>query len=404
MRMNKIAIRAGGLICAACLFLLSGCRVPQKPSIVKTPEGGYVLLVKGKPFLMKGVTYNPVPVGEGFDYDVFADESKPWLIDGVLMKKMGVNCIRVYSSGNDTENLRSFVREMHSRFGIYTIVGDWLGLWECPGPNYAEESFKQKTKERVLKIVEALKDEEGILMWVLGNENNYTCSGMVNFWTTNEIETVDDPAEKVTCRARLYYSFVEDLAQAIKGIDTQHLVALGNGEATLLDVAAELCPTVDALAIIVYRGKRFGNFFENIRATFDKPIFLSEFGADSYDAYKDTEDQEMQDTFLVSQWEDLYKNTVFSGNKEGNCLGGVIFSWTDEWWKHNEGYTPDWAVHNTAAGWSNGSYYTDIKAYNNFNMNEEWFGIVSIREEKENGINKRIPKKAYHSLQKLWQR
>ena len=120
----------------------------------------------------------------------------------------------------------------------------------------------------------------------------------------------------------------------------------------------------------MYRGKKFGNFFNNVRNVFDKPIFISEFGADSYNAYKNTEDQAMQETFIVSQWEDLLKNVATKDNPKGNCLGGVVFEWNDEWWKNNEGYSPDWVTHNTQAGWSNGSYYFDIKAPNNLNMNE----------------------------------
>jgi hypothetical protein len=59
-------------------------------------------------------------------------------------------------------------------------------------------------------------------------------------------------------------------------------------------------------------------------------------------------------------------------------------------------------VHDTGAGWSNGSYYFDIKAADNKNMNEEWFGIVALSEEQEFGINKRIPRKAYYVLREFW--
>ena len=184
----------------------------------------------------------------------------------------------------------------------------------------------------------------------------------------------------------------------IKEVDNLHPVALGNGEASFLNVAAGICDNIDVLAIIIYRGKRFGNLFDNIKSFFDKPIFISEFGCDSYNAYTNQEDQEVQSEFLLSQWKDLYKNTTFSGNKSGNCIGGALFEWNDEWWKFNEGYTPDWLIHNKEAGWSNGSYYFDIRARNNLNMNEEWFGIVSLDTEQENGINKRRPKKAYYDL------
>ncbi len=398
---SKSILKEAGLSLIACLFFMTGCLDKEAPYIYKNKEGGYVLIVKGKPFLIKGVTYSPTPIGKGFDYDLYSDPNKPWLLDGKLMKEMGVNCIRVYSSGKDPSKLKEFVHQMYTRFGIYTVVGDWLGLWD-PCPNYADPTFREKIKKRILKVVESLKDEDGILMWVLGNENNYSCTGNISFWTSPEIEKIDDPARKIEKRAQIYYSFVNELAGEIKKIDTKHLVALGNGEATLLDVAAPICRNIDVLALIVYRGKRFGNFFNNIRNIFDKPIILSEFGADSYNAYKNKEDQEMQAVFLESQWKDLYKNTVFSGNKKGNCLGGVVFEWTDEWWKHNEGYSPDWSVHNTEAGWSNGSYYLDIRAPNNLNMNEEWFGIVAIAEERENNLNKRLPKKAYFLLKNLW--
>ena len=36
------------------------------------------------------------------------------------------------------------------------------------------------------------------------------------------------------------------------------------------------------------------------------------------------------------------------------------------------------------------------------NMNEEWFGIVALSEEMDNGINKRIPRKAYYVIREFW--
>jgi hypothetical protein len=170
----------------------------------------------------------------------------------------------------------------------------------------------------------------------------------------------------------------------------------------MLEVAAKTCSSVDGLGIISYRGKRFGNLFENIRYIFDKPILISEYGSDSYDAYLGQEAEDTQAEYLSSEWEDIYQNTVFSGNKKGNCLGGTLFEWTDEWWKHNEGYSADWCIHNTEGGWSNGSYYFDIKAPDNLNMNEEWFGIIKLSPEKEHGINKRIPKKSFYTLKEMW--
>lgn len=384
------------------LLVMSTIAHATVTKIKVTEQGGFELIVDDKPFIAKGVGYSPISIGKGYDYDFFADPNKPWLVDGKLMKEAGINCIRIYSVGSNLENTRSFIKEMYEQFGIYTIVSDWLGLWNYPAANYAEKDFCEKTKKKILDVVNTLKNEPGILMWALGNENNYTFSGKIGYWTSPEIEKITDFAKRITKKAEIYYTFVDDLALEIKKIDPNHLVALGNGEATSLDVAGRVCKNIDILALIIYRGKKFGNVLNNVKSFFNKPIIIAEFGCDSYDAHKKIENQDIQAEFILSQWQDLYKNTVTSGNLQGNCVGGVVFEWHDEWWKHNEGYTPDWSVHNKEAGWSNGSYYFDINAKDNLNINEEWFGIVSLSEELENGINKRIPKKSYYALKNVF--
>jgi hypothetical protein len=169
-----------------------------------------------------------------------------------------------------------------------------------------------------------------------------------------------------------------------------------------LDSANKFCQDVDFVACIIYRGKTFGNLFRSLRMTFDKPLLLAEFGADSYDAYLKKEDQNMQAFFLQSQWSQIYDNLANKKGGEGNCIGGIIFEWTDEWWKHNQDDPEGWKLQDTESSWSNGSYYYDIRAVGNKNMNEEWFGIVAQGPELENGINKRIPRKAYYMIREFW--
>jgi beta-galactosidase/beta-glucuronidase len=373
--------------------------------IEKNEEGGYTLYLDQTPFLAKGVIYNPTPIGKGPGYNFFTHKPKPWMnIDGKLMADMGINAVRIYSPGEDLDAVKEFISDLYENYGIYTAVSDWLGLWDHPRANYADPIFRKKTKERILHIVKELKDQKGVLMWILGNENNYTFSGKIGFWTSPEIEKIDRIYEKQQKRAEIYYSFIDELAKEIKKIDPNHPVALGNGESSFLDIAAENCENIDLLAIIIYRGKTFGNTFENIRNTFDKPIILSEFGCDSYNAYRKKEDQDVQSEFILAQWEKVYNNTTISGNETGNVLGGFVFEWTDEWWKFNEGYPDDWSKHNPEAGWSDGSYYYDIRAKHNLNMNEEWFGIISLYKQKEDGLYKRIPKKAYYDLKEYFQK
>lgn len=53
----------------------------------------FELIVQDKPFIIKGVCYNPTPVGKGPEYDLFIDKTEPWRIDGKLMKDIGVNTV-----------------------------------------------------------------------------------------------------------------------------------------------------------------------------------------------------------------------------------------------------------------------------------------------------------------------
>jgi len=390
----------GFSLCCGNALAASGAKIERLKS------GGFSLKVDGKPFLVKGVSYNPAPIGAGYDYDLFSDPAKPWLVDGPLMRDAGINCIRVYSAGKNVEDVRAFVRQMYEKFGIYTIFTDWLGLWDPSGPNYADQKWRNALKQNMLKIVRALRDEPGILMWCLGNENNYSFSAKTVYWSSPDIDKMSSEQAKQWERAKIYYSFVNDLAKSIKKIDKRHLVGMGNGETGYLDIAAKYCADVDVLALIMYRGPNFGILFDNSRRSFDKPIILSEFGCDSFDAYNKIEAPDQQSVIVMNQWKDIYRNTVFgSGNIKGKipvCLGGVLFEWTDEWWKHNESFQPDWIVHNTEAGWAEGAYYFDSRAEAGLNINEEWFGIVAIEPDQTNGVNIRVPRKAYYAIKEYF--
>jgi len=360
------------------------------------------LIAGGKPYIIKGVCYNPVPAGQNFDFDWWSDKSKPWLADGELMRQMGVNTIRLYQSHEDLNEVRLVIRELYEKFGIRTVIGDWLGFWEYPCPFYGDKAFQDKVKKNVLEMVVALKDEPGVLFWVMGNENNYSCLGHVNPWSSDEIDKEPDAQKQKAMRAKIYYSFVNDIAKEIHKIDPNHPVALGNGELVGLEFAKDYCPDIDIVACIIYRGKTFGNLFKSLKMTYDRPVFIAEFGADAYDVFAGKEDQNMQAFFLESQWRQIYANLYNNKSGEGNCIGGSVFEWADEWWKHNPSDSEAWKAHDTEGGWTNGSYYYDIKVEGGKNMNEEWFGIVALSEQMEQGTNKRIPRKAYYVIREFW--
>jgi len=398
MRMQRIATLF------LILVLLAGCgkakKEEKKNTFIKTLDNGhYQLMVENEPYIVKGVVYSPMPIGKSPLFNFMCDPEKPWVSDGKLMKDMGVNTIRIYQSGDELTFCKGMIEELYAMYGIRTIFGFTLGFWHYPPPNYADEEFKEEVMNNVIECVKYFKDSPGLLIWNLGNENNYSFDGRINPWSSPEIDAMQSFAEQRNARAKLYYSFVNEVAKKIKEIDPDHMVSLGNGETVGLKIAAEHCPDVDLIGAIVYRGKVFGSFFKEIKRKFDKPVVLTEFGCDAYNMYTQAEDQRNQAKFLKSQWLDMEKHFA-GGEGLGNSIGGCVFEWNDEWWKTSESNRDSWLVHDTTAGWGMGAYDFDAKAGKN--MNEEWFGLVALSEELVDGINKRKPRKAFYILRNLW--
>jgi hypothetical protein len=363
-------------------------------------DGQFQLLVEGEPYLIKGVVYQPIPIGQNHQYNFWADPNEPWIEDGRLMQKMDVNTVRFFEPGKNAGQTRKIIQALYQNYGIRTILGHWMDYWR-PG-NYADPQYRADLTGRVLETVKTYKDEEGLLMWVLGNENNLSWHSAARVgWSCPEVEDIKEPREKELAKAKIYYSLVNHIAGEIKKIDSQHPVALGNADTYTLEVAKEVCPDIDLVALTAYRGKTFGNLWREARRKINKPVLIMEFGCDSFNAKNGQEDQKMQSVFIMSQWQDI-ENNIAGGSGEANALGGCIFEWNDEWWKHDEFMPASWFVHNTEGDWSGGGYYFDIGAANNLNINEEWWGVVALSPELERGINKRIPRKIYYELQKMW--
>ncbi|MDP2920961.1 MAG: glycosyl hydrolase [Candidatus Omnitrophota bacterium] len=390
------------LIASALIFTFSRIKGADKVYI-KTLEGKrFQLAVNNKPYIIKGMVYNPVPIGQNHEYDLWSDSLKPHMVDGELMKQAGVNTIRVYQPGRHVKNTKETIRDLYNIFGIRVVIGHWLGFWE--DPNYVDPLFRERVKKDVLDMVRTYKDEKGILLWILGNENNVSFSfgpQSTNLWTTDEIEKLDDPYLKRQARARFYYSFVNEIAKEIHEIDPNHPVALANAELTDIEVAKEVTPDIDIVACSIYRGKSFGSFFREAQKKFDKPILITELGCDRYDALLEKENQAVQAEFIEAELKEVEKNT-FIGNGIGNSIGCFVFEWTDEWWKLEENDAYAWGVHDTGASWSNGAYYFDIKAPQNMNINEEWWGVCELKKNKLGGLDERIPTKAYFKVKELW--
>ncbi len=70
------------------------------------------------------------------------------------------------------------------------------------------------------------------------------------------------------------------------------------------------------------------------------------------------EDQATQARYLLGQWQEIYEQSAGKG-RVGNAIGGMIFQWSDGWWKFQQEERLD--IHDTNASWPNGGYPEDYR-------------------------------------------
>ena len=390
--MRKIAF---AVIC--CCFAISVSAQMKKVS-VKTGSDGMRLTVNDKDFFINGMNWDYYPIGTNFTYSLWqqpGDVIKAALdYEMPLLKNMGVNTLRLY-----TGVPAKWVQYIYEEYGIYTMLNHSFGRygltlktkWE-PNTDYSNPLVKELLLKEVKEMTNQYKNTPGILMFLLGNENNY---GL--FWRGAETENIPMQDRKSTKDANFLYKLFNEAAVAMKSIDDSHPVAICNGDLLFVDIIAKECKDVDVLGLNSYRGATFTDLFERAVKECGKPILFTEFGADAYNTVSNQEDQEYQAKILVSNWKEIYGHAA-GMNTTGNCLGGFTFQFSDGWWK--TGQTSNLEDHDVTASWSNGGYMNDYKAGDN-NMNEEWFGICAKGTTNERGVYELYPRAAYYALKEV---
>ncbi len=383
---------------AVFLFLVMALPLPAyKIQIVKSPVTGWTLTDdSGNPFLMRGVCYSPTPIGRGvWDVNLYSDDPSIRFVDAEKMQLMGVNTLRIYHPGRETEGTQKFIRQLHNLYSIYTLFP--LPL-EMQGADFSSKNYLASVRKQILRMVRDYKDTPGIIVWLIGNEIDYFFTDDKAFWDNKEIRAQTSPFRKSVARAKIVLSFVNELAREIKAIDPNHPVGVSLGKQDYFNILAETIPDVDFVGLNFYQGKTFSSVWSQARR-FDKPVLITEFGIDAWNTKKDREDEDTQAKFLVSLWKDIERNSAVAPVTKPNAMaiGGCIFEWTDEWWKA-EGGNP--SVQETAGQWVNPSWPDFVEGKPN--VQEEWFGIIRIEKCDNGGIDRRIPRKAYDSFKELW--
>ena len=230
---------------------------------VVTNENGMKLVVNGEDFMINGMNWDYIPIGTNTVDAAFWKKSDDIIKAGLdtemsLLKNMNVNVIRQY-----TGVPARWIKYIYENYGIYTMLNHSFGrygltldgVW-TPVTIYDDPKTAAFLMSEVESLVRDYKDTPGLLLYLLGNENNY---GL--FWQGAETEDFpDDEEEKKFIgeeRGRPMYRLMNDAAKLMKSMDTSHPVAICNGDVLFIDIVAEECKDVDIYGTNTYRGTLF---------------------------------------------------------------------------------------------------------------------------------------------------
>lgn len=311
---------------------LVGCSTVVESQSVKTI--GNQLFVNETPYFIKGICYHPVP--KGSDQRSFSNLTN----DLALMVEAGINTIRVYSPIDDVKVLDEI-----NNAGIKVIIG--FGYNQHGNFDILSGSF--------INYIEKYKNHKAILFWELGNEYNYHPE-----WFENDINN--------------WYIALNNAAESIHKIDTNHPVATAHGELPNSEIVS-MCSAIDIWGMNVYRWDNPTSLFAEWEKVSKKPMYLSEAGADSYmtiakDGFEQGDNQDAQATATKNILESIFKS------KE-KTIGVTLFSFTDGWWKAGENEVQN------PGGWAPNSSGVPYDG----TPNEEYWGIVDINRNKKKAFD-----------------
>ena len=404
--MSSVRYR-GVRVLSSCAFLAAALApalptpiAAQSPAAVRvvSDAAGSRLQVDGRDFFVKGVNWDYFPIGTNYSYSLWTqpDDVVVAALDREmgLLKIMGVNAIRVYNGIP-----ARWVRYIHEKHGIYTVVNHPLGRYGNSAngtfvaqTDYSDVRTRAALTAEVLAVVDELKGTPGLLMWLLGNENNYGLE-----WKSAATENLP-VGERQAAKAKFLYSLVGEVARAIKSKDTAHPVALANGDIQYLDLIAQEARGLDIFGSNVYRGRSFGSLFQEVKDKTGLPVMFTEFGADAWNERDGREDQLSQSQYVLAQWREIYEQSAGKG-RVGNSIGGMTFQWSDGWWKYGQETRLD--IHDSNASWAADAYQYDFVRGEN-NMNEEWWGIVAKGPADNRGLFELYPRAVFYGLQKAY--
>jgi hypothetical protein len=338
--------------------------IPHSPALVtadhrrlmvqrRMPDGTLTL---PSPYMFRGVAWSPASVGTTSDrWNRLAAFTDWYRLDLQMIRGMNANTVYVFLDfglGGEAESILDYLY-LNGIMAVVTV--DWDGTYDVA---------------RAQQVVTAYRDHPAVLCWAIGNE-----------WNINRYHGAFASLPEAA-------QGTQELAQIIHALDANHPVASIYGEidippdqplAVTAQIVDQTCSAVDLWGCNIYRGPTFGTFFSQWASITGKPVFFSEYGADSFLStswwpVQGYVDESSQAAFGHGLWLEI-AGQLSCCDTSGVCLGGTVFAWNDEWWKTGsplihepDGYDTPW----------------NPEAFPDGFANEEYFGLVNVdRTTKE---------------------
>jgi len=288
------------------------------------------LNVNGIEYFIKGICYDPVPIGKTKRNFNRIDK------DLILMQEAGINTIRVYSPIDNIDILNKI---------------DEAGIKVITSFGYNQNGYYDILNGTYIDYINKYKDHNAILLWELGNEYNYHPE-----WFSMNIDN--------------WYLAMNNAAKKIKQIDKNHPVSTAHGEIPN-NKAREMGSNIDIWGINVYRWDDPTPLIEEWEKVSDLPLYFSETGSDSYMTkdYNEFKKGINEDAQAAAN-HNIIKN-VFK--MKDRITGLIIFQFVDGLWKAGNPEIQD------IGGWAPNSMGVPYDG----SPNEEFWGIVDINRNKK---------------------
>jgi hypothetical protein len=324
-----------------CVILGCICQYSQAQTTIQKKGNSWQLLVNGKPFDIKGVTF-------GYDKDIANYDS--YFKD---LNFLGVNTIRTWATGDNMPQLL----EAAQKHNIKVMVGIWMrhgrpGMEDDDSFNYLKDIKGMEVMyNNAIRVVERYKSHPAVLTWGIANEV------YLNMETDAEKEA--------------YSKLLERICSYIKKIDSNHPITSVEAWTFGLDWWQKYVPSIDIYGLNCYGAGANSLASELEKRGIDKPYIITEFGvtgawditAETYGVKHEPTDQQKYDAIAQG-----YPNWI--ANKSAN-LGVFVFHYSDgnrfgSPWLHTHhtgAYRPQyWAIREAYTGKTPTNHVPIIKA------------------------------------------